>query len=119
MRRSSVVPALFLAALATVAGADSAVQAADLPRPAPTLLDTISPTVPLGFAADLPRSPLADVIENGDLRFVTVEEAHRRCPGDDVVRVETFSNVYRPAAVPGPGMFMCKSAALQEGDRPR
>lgn len=94
-------------------------QAADAPRGPGPMLDTISPTVPRGFAADLPRSPLADAFVNGNLRFPTAAEARSHCPRDDVVRVEAFSNVYRSAAVPGTGAFMCKAAALQEGDRPR
>ena len=93
--------------------------AADLPRRGVTMLDTLSPTAPHGFAADLPRSPLADVVVNGGLRFPSAAEAQRRCPGDDVVRVEPFSNVYRPASALGSGDFMCKAAALQEGDRAR
>ena len=115
MRGWPCVPGLLVAVAATIAA-----RAADLPQPAaPVMLDTISPTVPRGFAADLPRSPLADAFVNGNLRFATADEARRRCPGDDVVRVDAFSNVYHPAVVPGPGVFMCKSAALQEGDRPR
>lgn len=90
--------------------------AADLPRRGTTMLDTIAPTAPRGFAADLPRSPLADILVNGGLRYASAAEARRHCPNDDVVRVEAFSNVYRPAASPGPGSFMCKAAALQEGD---
>ena len=115
------VPALAacIVALGIAAAIAPSGQAADVPRTGATMLDTISPTAPRGFAADLPRSPLADAIVNGGLRFASAAEARLHCPQDDVVRVDTFSNVYRPAGVPRSGAFMCKAAALQEGDRPR
>lgn len=117
-----LIPGLMAVAAAAAlafAGPSSHARAADLPRHGTTVLDTIAPTAPHGFAADLPRSPLADVLVNGGLRFASAAEAQRHCPRDDVVRVETFSNLYRPASAPGSGDFMCKAAALQEGDRAR
>ncbi|MDX7950729.1 hypothetical protein P7D22_05990 [Lichenihabitans sp. Uapishka_5] len=109
---------------AGIAGALGLALAACAPvasRPEATgmISDPIAPTVPRSFAADLPRSPLADVVVNGGLRFSTAAAAQRRCPDDAVVRVDTASNIYRPATTPGPGVFMCKAAAMQEGDRPR
>lgn len=102
-----------------VLSAGSIAMAADLPRSGAVMLDTIAPTAPRGFASGLPRSPLVDAVVNAGLRFATPAEAQRHCPDDDVVRVEPFSTVYHPARVPGPGAFMCKAAALQDGDLPR
>ena len=114
-RISVAMAALAAGAMLSASGG----RAADLPVPGPAMRDPIAPTVPRGFAADLPRSPLVDTIVDGRYRFDTRAAAQRQCPDDDVVVVEPFSSTYRLATAPGPGPFMCKAAALQEGDLPR
>lgn len=94
-------------------------RAADMPSEGATMRDPIAPTIPQGFAADLPRSPLVDGIVDGRYRFDSRAAAQRRCPDDDVVEVEPFSTTYRLATPSDQGPFMCKAAALQEGNLPR
>jgi hypothetical protein len=109
------VAALAACAVPGVSGS----QAADMPAQGSAMRDPIMPTVPRGFAADLPRSPLVDGIVDGRYRFSSLAVARRQCPDDDVVVVEPFSTTYLLATAEGPGPFMCKAAALQEGDLPR
>jgi hypothetical protein len=104
--------------VAIVATGLAAAYGADLPaRPGAT--DPFAPAIPVGVAAGLPRSPLADVTVFGTERFDSAADAQARCPRDVVVRVEPFATTYRPAAAVPLGSFMCKSSALSEGDLPR
>lgn len=97
-------------------------QAADAPTMRTSRQQLFSPTSPDAVASDDPRSPLADVIANGDVRFASGARAQVRCPTDIVVFVEFGSNHYRPAVSPStdgwPGAFMCQADASAEGDRP-
>ena len=53
------------------------------------------PPIPIGIASDLPRSPLADLVVNGSVRFSDPVQAQARCPTDTVVWVQFGSNHYR------------------------
>ena len=93
---------------------------ADLARQTrPDIASTFSPTSPIGVASELPRSPLADEIVNGSIRFSSASEAQAHCPDDRIVKVKTWSNVYYSARSPIDGAYMCQAGASAEGDRPR
>ena len=100
------------------------VWAADRP-PAPSRAShqwVFAPTNPDGVASELPRSPLADIVVNGEVRFSDPAQAQARCPTDVVVWVPFWRNRYHPVRYRDgrgwPGAFMCEADASIEGDWP-
>ncbi|MCW6513156.1 hypothetical protein [Lichenifustis flavocetrariae] len=109
--------AIYAGVLMAMSGA---VCAADLARPSSADdIGPFTPTAPLGFASEFPRSPLEDAFVRARTQFATARQAQDHCPQQIVVKVETLSNITKPAKLPGDGVFMCQTDAAAEGDRPR
>jgi hypothetical protein len=94
--------------------------AADLARTASAAgQDPYRPAAPIGFASEFPRSPLEDLAVNGFQRFATPAAAQAHCPRDRIVAVPFFVNRYHPPEPDGTAdLYMCRTDAIAEGDRP-